>query len=244
MKLFLKYTWQLLSQWKKAYGLITFVMVVITILSFAGTKVALPTWAWVLILIASLYLGTFLVYKEAIEQLPKSAELTMDCSQASVLTSWGKALPSKLLRIQINLDLRNSGKEKAKLSRLEVVKCDLGTNLLKARTDEVKLWETLPGVGRRTVEVPYDIPARDWAPVTFELPIELIERDPEAFARMLKELEGFEIELQYEYEDMDGRRFLNSATIRESFEAFRQQAVSNWVAKQEHRLVYIVKDVQ
>jgi hypothetical protein len=244
MKLLLKYTWQLLCQWKKVYGLITFVLIVMTILSFVGTKVILPTWTWVLILIASLYLGTFLVYKETLEQLPKPAELVMDCGRARVLTSWGKALPSQLLRIQIDLNLRNSGKEKAKLSSLKVAKCDLDTSLLIARTDEIKLWETLPNVGRRTVEIPYDIPARDWAAVTFELPVELVERDPESFAIMLKELGEFEIELRYEYEDMDGHRFLNSATVKESFEAFRQNAVSNWIGKQEHRLVYIVKDVQ
>ncbi len=244
MKLFLQYSCRLLGQWKKTYGLITFLLVVVTTLGFMGTKVVLPTWAWVLLLVLSLYFGTLLVYREIVEQLPKVADLVIGCKNARIGTKgWGRAMPSQPLLMRVDLELRNRGEEKAKLSEVRVMKCDFGTDSLKARVDEIQFYEKTPDVGRRRAQIPLEIPGRDWASMTCELPMDLLESSSDEFARLLKDLQSFEAELHYEYEDMDGFTHSGSVLITGSFEAFRNQAIDNWRTKQEHRLVYIVHDI-
>lgn len=232
-----EYSKRVFFQWKKVYALINFALWAITTLSFSGVKIVLPTWGWVLIVIVTLYLGTFLVYREISEKLP---HLTVNYQRVSFSpVRWGEEGIPYGLKIKIDLDFRNSGQEKAKLSELNVTRCDLGTDLLEDKRSEIKL------INRegKTIRMPCDIPGRDWASTKCELPVKLLEKDSKEFAKLVKKLQNFEIELQYKYEDANGRSYSNSIMITESFEAFRKQAIRNWLEKNQSELLSIMCDI-
>jgi hypothetical protein len=186
----------------------------------------------------------FYVWKETMEKLPKVADLVIECK--SVIFGgggWSGALPLLPLKFRITLEFRNRGEEKAKLTRFQVTKCYLGTDLLEYNKNVIKLHETSPNIPRSQISLPYDIPKRDWRSLVCELPVELQQKDPPKFAELVKGLQVFEIEFKYEYEDMNGDSHSGSLIIRESFEDFRQTVLQQWIQSQQHELVYILKDI-
>jgi hypothetical protein len=186
----------------------------------------------------------FYVWKETVEKISKVADLVVECESIKFgVGHWSGALPQSPLKFQIKLEFKNRGGEKAKLIKFQVTKCHLGTDLLEYSINVIKLYESSPNVTRKYISLPYDIPGRDWRFIDFEIPIELRQEDPKKFAELVKDLRDFEIELEYEYEDMNGDNYLRLLNIKESFEDFRQTVLQFWLRNNQHGLVYILKDI-
>ncbi len=231
MRLFLEYSWRLLSQWKYFYGFITFGLVTLSTLSLSGTNLLLPTWFWLLGLFISLYLGSFGVYKQVVAQLPKPAELTIVCTSVIFTTrSSSGGIPNSPLRFRINLDLINRGEEPATLKELKVTKFNMKTVLLGSKPlDGAKLFRANMPHGRGEIHLPYIVPSLHREPsLELEIEVELLDREPLSFAKQLGNLKDFEIELDYAYEDM--RRVLHSdkVLIADSFSGFKDRMIQEW----------------
>lgn len=238
----LEYIKKLISHATNAFSIISLLLALATLFfpldSF--NKISLTG----LFAILSFLPAGFYVWKETMEKLPKVADLVIECK--SVIFGgggWSGVLPLLPLKFRITLEFRNRGEEKAKLIRLQVTKCHLGTDLLECNKNIIKLHETSPNIPRSQISLPYDIPKRDWRSVVCELPVELRQKDPPKFAELIKGLQVFEIELKYEYEDMNGDSHSGSLIIRESFEGFRQTVLQQWMQSQQHELVYILKGI-
>jgi len=197
-----------------------------------------------LFVIFSLLPAGFYVWKDTMEKLPKVADLVVECQSITFgVGHWSGALPQSPLKFWIKLEFKNRGEEKAKLTRFRLTKCHLGTNLLEYNVNVINLYAASSNIPKSYISLPYDIPERDWRFIYFELPVELRQDDPKKFAELVKDLRDFEIELRYEYEDMNGDNYSRSLNIKKSFEDFRQTVFQYWKQNNQHELVYILKGI-
>ena len=223
MKQLWEYTKRVFGQWEYVYGVIALILTVFAVLSSAGTELMLPAWAWVLILLLSLYWGTFSVYRKIVEERPKPADLTIkEKSAVFRVTSWGGGVPVRC-GFLVTLDLINRGQEQATLNDLKLTEFDMNTSLLGDQPLRTRLYRPNDPHAGVDIRLPYKVPGGHWEPdVKFEIQVRYNAQGPLEFAERLNELQDFEIVLQYKYEDMQRSKYEDSIEIRGSFEGFKK----------------------
>lgn len=230
LRLFWDYTWSLLSQVEYLYGLVTLGFAVLTGLGFLDVSVALPTWAWTILLFLSLYFGSFSVYREVCERLPEVADLSITDKETRIVSGWGGRGPSNP-RVEVRLQLSNSGAERAKLTEIRFGTIELNTESLEARIAEARFYvapSSMPGPGKQRLSVPYSISGRDWVSIRCDLPFTVVDSTLEDIARTLKRLSVYNTEIIYQYEDMDGNSHSDLVPILGSYDNFRKRAIEQW----------------
>jgi len=230
MREFGEYSKHVFSQWRCGYGLMTFGLAVVAISSSAGKELVLPAWAWVSILILSLYMGTFSVYKRVVEQLPRAADLTIESKSAvfSVRT-WSGGVPNSPVQFWITLDLINRGQEPATLNKLNVTEFNMNTSLLGDRPLRIRLNKPNEPHAGTDICLPYVVPSGHREPnIKFEIQVEFDVQGPMELAERLNELQSFKIELQYGYEDMRRSSHDGSIDISGSFADFKNEVIESW----------------
>ena len=245
MNLLFSYSKRLLVQWEYIFGIFIFIFTLTAILGFVGVEVYIPTWISVLILIISLYLGSFFVYKDVVEKLPDTADLDFKIDSAEFVSrGWGPVYPSSPLELNIHLTINNKGEEKAKLSNIKYSDVNLNTDFFNPNVDDIEFTEVPPDSKKRKITFPIEIPGRDWSLIICKIPIYTAEHPNEKdLVHKIKDLTNFDLSMSYEYENMDGESFKDSFSIQGNYSAFIDQAINNWRSRGQHELVYIMYDI-
>ncbi len=183
-------------------------------------------------------------WKEAVEQLPKAADLMIKSRSVSFGSKRSRSgIPISPLRFLIKLDLINRGQETALLTELNVIDFKMNTELLGNKPHTDKLYQTDLPHGRKPIQLPYPISGQKWEhEIEYEIEVELHEQEPSEFAKRLNELQNYEIDIRYIYEDMGGSSHSASIPIRESFEKFRKQMKQNWKQNKQYELFAEAED--
>ena len=131
------------------------------------------------------------------------------------------------------------------LTELKVIRFNMNAELLGDRPLSCKLYKLNTPHGRSDIRLPYPVPAKHHDPqIGYDIEVELREQDPLKFAKRLKELENYEIELQYSYEDM--KRFIHSGSIqiRGTFTEFKETRLNEWKQDKQYEELYEAANIQ
>lgn len=239
MNLFSSYVRLLFNQCVKTYGILALIVNIGTFFLIT------PTWLWMLIPFLTLFIGGFCVYREMMEARPKSPRLSVQNKTVKFKNAgWAGSLPLAPMKIFSRFDLNNTGEEKAKLYRISVTNCDLLSPLFTAKPSAMKLFtQNLPSRDWIQNFLPCEIPGRDWKGFQCEIPIDLRNSEPEEFAKFLKDLKGFIFNLDYEYQDMDGRPYRAEISLSGSYDEWKEQVIHNWIDRKRPDLVSIAKEI-
>ena len=182
-----------------------------------------------LAVIAVLGAGYF-VWKEAIDQVPKAANLSINYDRSVFgSTSSSRGVPHSPMRFSIILDAINQGEESAILRSLEVTKFIMNNDVLGTTPLKTKLTlRNLPHASQQ-IHFPYRIEGRQHLPnLEYEVFVELKVRDPLEFARHLNELDSYEIELSYTFYDRERINHTRTILIHGSFEEYKKERIQEW----------------
>ncbi len=173
------------------------------------------------------------------------ADIKINCvaKKFGPVGGWG-IMPRSTLQFDINLDLRNLGQGQAYLTELEIINFQMGTTLLGSREKETVLRDTDKSRGYDIVQLPCSILGEYWSKsLLFEVQVDLCEQNPQEFAKRLHELQNFEIELQYTYENLNNSRYTHKILIKDSFGGFKEQVIQNWLSRDQNALVALTKNI-
>ena len=133
----------------------------------------------------------------------------------------------------MTLDLINDGGQSATITELKVTKLETGTTLLKPKSLNGKLHKH---GDPNSISLPWIIdPGYRDANLKFDIDVQFCVQRAEELAERLKELQNYEIELCYTYEDMDRSPHPHSITIAETYEGFKKNILGRW-RKNRHDL--------
>lgn len=153
-------------------------------------------------------------------------------------------MPKSPLQFEFGLDLKNLGQEQAYLIDLTITNFHMGTTLLGSRDLETVLRDTDKPSGYDIIQFPHSIPNGSWnKSLRYEIQVELCEQNPQEFAKRLHELQNFEIELQYTYENLNNSRYTHKILIKDTFEGFKEQVIQNWLSRDQHALITLAKNI-
>ena len=136
MHRFWSYSRLVFAQWRILFAFAAFIVRVGA--EVRGQQILLPNWAWLLVLAVSLYYATFNVYCRTLDERPKVAtlELSLDAVRMAA-GGWSAPWPNHP-NIVLTLTLTNKGDEKAKVTALEILECDLKMPALNATPARTK----------------------------------------------------------------------------------------------------------
>jgi len=89
MKLFFEYLFRVLGRGRLFFAMINFGLTAATILSGIGFNVLLPSWAWLAILVVSVFVGGFLAYRDAVQSRPSAARFQFSSLEKLSFSSSG-----------------------------------------------------------------------------------------------------------------------------------------------------------
>lgn len=151
---------------------------------------------------------------------------------------WQNRMPSLPLRFLATMDLRNLSDQRATLTEIRVNSMSISSNLIGHTATRVNCFPT--GSPRRGASepLPLVLDPHHWNPRAIcEIEVDLLEKDPHKFAARLRELEDFEIHLQYSYELLSRPPATEQLLIPGDFTAFREAVLDHWrQSKDEHLL--------
>lgn len=191
-----------------------------------------------LAVIAVLGAGYF-AWREAIDQLPKAADLSIKCDNFIFgPTSSSRGVPHSPMRFSIILDAINQGEESAILRSLEVTKFIMKNEVLGSTPLKPELnLRNFPHANRQ-IHFPYTIEGRQRLPnLEYQVFVELKVQEPLEFAKRLNELDMYEIELSYTFDDMERLSHTRTILINGSFEDYKKGCIKEWSRTQnQHEL--------
>ena len=204
MRLLLDFTKRLINQWEHVFGIVTFLFTVTTILGFIGINVLIPTWVSVILLISSLFFGSYFVFKEIINKIPSTAKLIFNIEEIILDSSgWGEVYPSSPLELKIKISINNQGDEKGRLSEINIASIDLMTKLFNHKIENSEIIQYPAGARMHKISLPIEVPGRDWISISCNIPIYTTNLpEPKLYAREIKDLSSFNVSLNYQYGDM------------------------------------------
>jgi hypothetical protein len=130
------------------------------------------------------------------------------------------------------------------INSVEVVKVDVGTDLLTVSDTTISCHMTGGISGGRKLEWPYEVEAGHRIPnVRGGIVAVLTEKDPERFAARLDELKRYGILLRYEWEGVAGSTKRRKLTIQGDFESFKAHVIREWKNRGYSDLVYSAKGI-
>jgi hypothetical protein len=230
-----------------ATGLIDVLGLIINVL---GKELNLPTWVYGAILGFGYLVENIRIFLELQDAKIERGIATVEHEVEKVSfggTGWG-ILPATPLRAVIKLELRNSGGERAQITKLSIEYFETNTALFTYQPDNLEIFMLPPHVkpnrNKERITLPFDIPARDWRGLLVEVGVRLNETDKEKFIKHVKELKDFELELEYVYRDMDGEIYSSFEKISESYEDFRNDVLQNLIERNQHELVCLLKGMR
>jgi hypothetical protein len=211
--------------------ILAFVAILLLRLSTAVNAAIVTSAAFLSILIAGFY-----VWKEAIHEYPKTADLSIKYKSCIFGASSSRGgIPLSPMRFRIKLDAINHGQEPAVLTEIKVVKFNMNNKLLADHPSTTEAILLNDPHGSNQINYPLMIDGLERLPnIEYRISVNLVrEMEPLEFARSLGEFQNYEIELEYSFEDM--ARTINSRRIliQDSFEKYRQQRVKEW-SNSEH----------
>jgi len=213
----------MLWEGNKVWGAVSFLLVVFTAFGLPWAK-SLPVWASRLPapgLVLVILIASYRMWISHTRLVVEPEEVKF-CS-----FDWSSQQMPGRPGITLFLAIRNAGREKVKLTSLRVGRCDLGTDMFELGVAAFS--DASAGQKEQPMRLPYDIPGRDYRRVKCRLPTPLATRDAKQFAGQINQLKGFSLELEYVYEDMDGREERpDPRRIQGKFDAFKQACLSRW----------------
>ncbi len=235
MTSFLDYAKKVFSQWRRAYGMLTFILLILSVVSGIGIDLFLPSLIWYLLLLVTLFFGTYRVYSQLEDSLPESGDMAIDLKSIQFGGSgWKRILPLEPIRTILYIHARNPGTERIKLSKIVIQEYELNSSLFTPYNQKVVIYLDRPHGSRERITLPLDIPGRDWRAMIIELPVHMNLDAPDHFLDSVRDLSSFTLNLQFHYEDMDGRKSTISLVQEETFEGFRESVRQNLVQRSQH----------
>ena len=232
----LDYSKRLLSIWNGIYGSFTFGLLIIVLL---GVDFIVPDWVLRLLLILSLFLGGYRVYRDV---APDLAELFLKVQDIAFQEGgWHPEFPSKP-SVKLKVRCTNRGSGIATIDRLNVADLKLSSPLLV--TKEETIYET-PVKRGYPVHWPVKLEGEgDFKEFELGIAVEISTDNAEHFAKMLKGLNRFSLTVEVQYEDMDGNEHTERIEASASYDQFKQSAKENWKGRGKHELVYILEGLE
>lgn len=188
----------------------------------------------------SILIAGYFAWKEAVEKLPKGADLSIVCDSV-VFTSTGTSggVPHSPMRFGITLDAINRGEEPAILRMPEVTKFEMNNEFLGNAPQKTEFASRNQPYGSRQIHASCTIePGQRLTDLEYSIFVELKSLEPEEFARRLPELQDYEIELSYTFEDMERTPHTRTIPICGSFEDYVEERIREWSENpKQHNLV-------
>lgn len=232
---FFDYSKRLLSRGKGIYSILTFVSLIV---SAVGVDFIVPIWVWRLVLMFSLFLGGYLVFRDVTPDLANVVLKVQDVAfQAG---GWHPEFPSNP-SVRLRVGSTNRGSGKVKINSLNVDDLTLSSPALVAK--EETIYET-PVKRGYPVHWPVKLGGRDYKEFELSIAVEFRADNAEHFAKILQGLNRFSLSLEVQYEDMDGNEHTGRIEASASYDQFKQSAKENWKGRGKHDLVYILEGLE
>ncbi len=243
MKYFLDYTGRVLVSWRSIFTLIPFLIGLGQ--TFSGRTVVFPTSAWYLLAALALYVSTFIAYRDLQRRMPSEGQLGLSCQFAQFGGhGWSSSMPMPPIRFILQLTLRNVGAQQATVTEIRPTLIKTGSSLISSTPRRLLLQDTTPGSWTVEVPLPWVVPSQYVNPhLRWEIQVELAESDPLQFARRLRELKDFRIQVACAYETLAGESRTIELEASGSFATFVDETIRRWKETKNHELVYEAKNV-
>ncbi len=223
----LQYTKLVVKHAANTYSVLSFLAALVIL--FLPLSDALKLIGTFLAVSAVLGAGYF-VWKEAIDQRPKAADLSIRCDRCVFgATSTSRGVPHSPMRFSLILDAINRGEESAILRSLEVTRFVMKNEVLANTPAKTELCLRNFPHANQQLHFPFPVQGRQRMPnLEYQIFVQLKVLEPLEFARNLDKLDSYEIELSYTFEDMESLIHTRIIAVSGSFEDYKEGCIQTW----------------
>jgi len=194
----------------------------------------------------SILVAGYFAWKEVIDQLPKSGNLSIAFESMSLTTTTiddsmfdyadSRGLLSMSLTFEIGLDAINRGDESIVLRALKVTKFETNTDFWGMIPDGDSVY--LPDSEETNrFSLPFTVREKSRLRLVCAVPAIFAVRERLEFARRLVEMKDVNIEISYTFDDMERVSHSQTITLHRSLTSYVEEKIQAWTdSKEDHDL--------
>lgn len=139
------------------------------------------------------------------------------------------------LKLSILFDFINNTDELITINRPELTKLQMNSDLYKEKLKSIKF--SLLNNSFEQIVFPYQIEKKNRISMRCEIGVTLIDICLDDFAFKLKDLENYNLEIEFTYEDMTALTVIKKVKIDGSYEEFKNEIIEYWKEKNKYELI-------
>lgn len=218
-----------------SYSIISYVLIVLA--WFLPFEIIAKFQLTVFVAFLCIIYAGYATWKETVSSLPQEGQATISLKSQSLRPHafLGDGMIDPKLALKVNVDVVNNTNNLIILNKPEIIRIDLGSEIFEAKPSSTQYFKNPNKIS--AISFPDKIPAGERELVTCEIVVILLERTPSTFAKSLQNLKNFEVDFQFEYEDMKSEKHTETIHVQDSYDSLREEIMSFWKEKKQFELI-------